>query len=128
VNHTQAASRRRVPQGHLHAMVVIACLVAICATAQACEKPEAGKPIAVATAAAAIAAAKAAWSSIYSKAPQHSAFSPENITQAEPYVAALENGVVWHVVGTLSKGTVAGTPEASICAVDGSVSATSHSR
>jgi hypothetical protein len=106
-------------------MVAIFCLAAISANANACDKPEAGKPIAVATAAAAIAAAKVAWKSIYSKAPQHSAFSPESITRGEPYVATLENGV-WHVVGTLPNGTAGGTPEASICEVDGSVSATSH--
>jgi hypothetical protein len=125
---TQAASRCRAPHGHhpcLRAIVAIFCLGAISADAHACDKPEAGKPIAVATAAAAIAAAKEAWRPIYSKAPQHSAFSPESISQGEPYVATLESGV-WHVVGTLPKGTVGGAPEASICEVDGSVSATSH--
>ena len=108
-------------------MVLIFFLVAIDADAHACDKPKAGKHIAVATAASAIAAAKVAWRSIYSKAPQHSAFSPESITRGEPYIATLENGV-WHVVGALSTGTAGGTPEASICEVDGSVSATSQGR
>ena len=80
-------------------MMIIVGLVAISVHATACEKPIAGKPFAVATPAAAIAAAKEAWKSIYSKAPQHSAFSPESIAQGEPYVATLEDGV-WHVVGT----------------------------
>jgi NTF2 fold immunity protein len=102
-------------------------LVAICANSEACQKPIVGKPLAVATSAAAIVAAKEAWQSIYSKAPQHSVFSPESVAKGEPYVATLENGV-WHVFGTLSKGTVGGTPEASICAVDGSVSATTHGK
>jgi hypothetical protein len=85
----------------------------------------AGKPVAISTSTTAVAAAKEAWKSIYGKAPQHSEFSPESIAKSEPYVATLENGV-WHVVGTLPKCTLGGTPEASICAVDGSVSATSH--
>jgi hypothetical protein len=102
-------------------------LVAINANAHACDKPEAGRPVAVATAAAAIAAAKEAWRSIYSKAPQHSAFSPDSITRGEPYVATLEGGV-WKVVGTLPNGKIGGTPEASVCEVDGSVSATAHGR
>ncbi|MGO9995402.1 MAG: NTF2 fold immunity protein [Steroidobacteraceae bacterium] len=125
---TQSANLGRVNhQTYVQAMTVIIGLIAISANADACEKPVVGRPIAVATPAAAIAAAKEAWKSIYSKAPQHSAFSPESIAQGEPYVATLENGV-WRVVGTLPKGTVGGTPEASICAVDGSVSATSHGR
>ena len=95
------------------------------ANAGACQKPVAGKPVAVATSVAAIVVAKEAWKAIYSKAPQHSAFSPESVAQGEPYVAILGDGV-WHVFGTLPKGTLGGTPEASICAVDGSVLATSH--
>jgi hypothetical protein len=131
VNPTQAANRLRVHRGrhqiYLPAMMVLVGIVAASGNANACENPIAGKHLAVATSAAAIAAAKEAWKSIYSKAPQHSAFSPESVAQGEPYAAILENGV-WHVVGTVPKGTLGGTPEASICAVDGSVSATSHGK
>jgi NTF2 fold immunity protein len=86
-----------------------------------------GKPVAISTSTTAIATAKEAWKSIYVKASQRSEFSPETIANSEPYVATLENGV-WHVVGTLPRGTIGGTPEASICAVDGSVLDTSHSQ
>jgi hypothetical protein len=65
----------------------------------------AGKPVAISTSSTAIAAAKEAWKSIYGKASQRSEFSPESIANSEPYEATLENGV-WHVVGTLPKGTV----------------------
>jgi len=125
----QAAGRHRALHRHRHmySLTTIAIVGLMAIRADACEKPIAGKPVAVSTPAAAIVAAKEAWKSIYSKAPQHSVFSPENVAQGEPYVATLENGV-WHVFGTLPKGTVGGTPEASICAVDGSVSATSHGR
>jgi NTF2 fold immunity protein of polymorphic toxin system component len=84
-----------------------------------------GKSVAISTPITAIATAKEAWKSIYVKASQRSEFSPESIANREPYVATLENGV-WHVVGTLPKGAIGGTPEASICAVDGSVLDTSH--
>ena len=126
----QVAGRHRAPQRHRRmswGTLMVVGLVAICANADACQKPIVGKPLAVATPAAAIVAAKEAWKSIYSKAPQHSVFSAESVAQGEPYVATLENGV-WHVFGTLPKGAVGGTPEASICAVDGSVSATTHGK
>jgi hypothetical protein len=78
VNPTQAANRLRVHRGrhqiYLPAMMVLVGIVAASGNANACENPIAGKHLAVATSAAAIAAAKEAWKSIYSKAPQHSAF------------------------------------------------------
>src|SRR5450432_2059349 len=94
-------------------------------SAVACHTPVRGQSVAVATPAAAILAAKAAWRSIYTKAPRHSAFSPESIAHGEPYVATLENGV-WHIIGTLPAGAVGGTAMAVVCQVDGAVEATSH--
>lgn len=79
----------------------------------------------IVTSAAAIVVAKEAWKAIYRKAPQHSVFSPESVALGEPYVAILEDDG-WHVFGTLPNGPIGGTPEASICAVDGAVSAASH--
>jgi len=105
--------------------MVIAELVSIKSNAGACQKPVAGKSVAVATSATAIVAAEEAWKSNFSKLPQHSVFSPESVAQGEPYVAILKDGA-WHVFGTLTKGAIGGTPQASICAVVGSVLATSH--
>lgn len=105
--------------------MIIAGLVSIGVNAEPCQQQPAGRPVAVATSAAAIVAAKIAWDALYRAAPTHSAFSPAMVAKGEPYVAILEDGV-WHVFGTLPKGTIGGTPEASICAVDGSVVATLH--
>jgi hypothetical protein len=107
--------------------VIALALLTVNVCAYSCPAPAVGKPVAVTSPAAAIAAAKEAWKSIFSKAPQHSEYSAENVAKAEPYVAKLENGV-WHVFGTLPEGLRGGTPEASVCEVDGSVSATWHSR
>jgi hypothetical protein len=107
--------------------IVALALLTVSVCAYSCPAPAAGKPVAVTTPAAAIAAAKEAWKSISSKAPQHSVYSAETVAKAEPYVAKLENGE-WHVFGTLPEGWRGGTPEATVCAVDGSVSATWHGR
>ena len=100
-------------------------LVAVHVSAVACQAPMPGQSVAVATPAAAILAAKAAWRSIYEKAPWHSAFSPESIALGEPYAATLEHGV-WHIIGTLPRGAIGGTLMAAVCQVDGTVEATSH--
>jgi hypothetical protein len=109
----------------MRAVALVVCLLGLHVSAEACTAPAAGRSLAIATPAAAIVAAKAAWKSIYDKAPWHSVFSPESIAQGEPYVATLKDGA-WHVFGTLPRGTIGGTPEATVCQGDGSVEATSH--
>jgi hypothetical protein len=109
----------------MRTVALVACLIGLHVSAVACKAPVPGQPVAIATAAAAVAAAKVAWKSIYDKAPWHSAFSPESIAHGEPYVATLDNGM-WHVVGTLPRDSIGGTPEATVCQSDGSIEATSH--
>ena len=87
-------------------------MINVCANS--CPVSVPGKPLVVGSPDAAITAAKEAWKSKY---------SAENVAKSEPYAARFENGE-WHVFGTLPSGAIGGTPEASVCAVDGSVSAT----
>src|SRR5579862_5340309 len=90
----------------------------------ACPPIAPGKSGVVSTPAAAIEAAKIAWKAVYDKARWQVGYSPAQVARFEPYVAFLDNSV-WYVTGASEYTHGPGSPEASVCAADGTVEAVS---
>ena len=88
------------------------------AVSQSCAPTVAGAQLVVPTERAALAAARHAWRGRFDRA---------TVSAREPYKARLADGA-WHVYGTLPKGRRGGTPEAVICASDGTVLKVFHSK
>ena len=106
---------------HLFPLLFLQLLASV-AAAGPCPVEVAGRPAAIATEAAAIAAAKEAWRSLHEKVTWDSYFSQNNVARFEPYQAILQ-GSEWHVVSIQAEAAENHAPEALVCKVDGTVSA-----
>src|SRR5580704_17472745 len=98
---------------HLFPLLILQLLASI-AAAGPCPVEVAGKPVAIATEAAAIAAAKEAWRSVREKVTWDSYFSQQNVARFEPYRAILQ-GSEWHVLIIQAEAVSESRPRSPIC-------------
>jgi hypothetical protein len=110
---------RRCPPGAMRRLVFLALLAG--AATQAGPVPIECLPLpphhspAVTNPYQAIAIAHWAWKAVYGKAGWRVVYSPQSVSQFEPFKASLSNGI-WHVWGTSYLPEMGRGPEAYICA------------